>query len=204
MAEQTTTLQTIAPNQYTLKDITKGTRGLASLTGFEREEVSKFQYADEQIIAIEHEMQQKVAFKNKTYRFKALADTTNITGHDKQSFSLTSTLKPISSHMLPLWLSTQVCNETKQTKKKISVAVLKSKRIKTYEFNVFDEAPLLTRIDRIYPPGVNRNSQIWLDKNNHCLPIKTRHQEDDEPVIETKLLTHHLIDSEKPSAISHE
>lgn len=196
IAEQTTTLRAISPSQYSLQDITKGTHGLASFTGFERKALSRFQYSNQQVIKVEHEMQQKVAFKTKSYQFKTMANNT-ITGYDKQTFTLSSELMPISAHMLPMWLSHEVCKDTTQNLNQISVPVLKSKRIKTYDFKVVEESPLLTRVDRIYPIGVDRSSQIWLDRNNHCLAVKTRYQEADEPILETKLLSYKLLGSVK-------
>ncbi|VAW44710.1 hypothetical protein MNBD_GAMMA02-824 [hydrothermal vent metagenome] len=193
MAEQTTTFKSVSPNQYTLTDVTKGTHGLASFTGFERTETTHFQFEHNQTIAVEHNMQQKVAFKSKSYQFKALATENTISGQGKQAFTLETTIKPISSHMLPLWLSIQACDDTKQLTNHINVPVLKSKRIKIYEFSIIDESPQLYRVDRIYPTDTQRSSQIWLDKNKQCLPIKTQHREPEEPVIETNLSTHKLI-----------
>ena len=138
-------------------------------------------------------MQQKVAFQRKSFQFKALANNNTIVGHEKQAFTLETTVKPISSHMLPLWLSAQVCRAKKQHNKQISIPVLKSKRIKTYQFLIFNESHQFFRLERIYPANTQRSSEIWLDKNKNCLPTKTLHREADEPVIETKLLTHNII-----------
>ncbi len=132
-------------------------------------------------------MHQKVAFKSKSYNFKSSLTEDIISGKNKQTFIIETKLKPISSHMLPLWLSMKVCAENQQLPKRLSTPVLKSKNIKIYDFDVFDENQNFYRVDRVYPTDKQRISQIWLDKNMQCLPTKTKHKEADEPVIETIL-----------------
>lgn len=197
LAEQTTTFESVTPNQYTLTDITQGTRGLASFTGFKRSETTHFEFNHDQIITIEHSMRQKVAFKNKYYQFKLQKNNTTITGKSKQAFTIETALKPISSHMLPLWIGSQVCQESSPLTELTNVPVLKSKLIKNYDFTVIDEGNHLYRVERIYPAETQRSSQIWLDKSQNCLPVKTHHKEAEKPAIETKLLTHKQLKQQK-------
>ncbi|MCX7554999.1 hypothetical protein OS175_14070 [Marinicella sp. S1101] len=182
-AQQTTTLSINDNNQYTLKDITKGTNGLASLTGFNRQETTEFNLANEQIIDITHRMKQKVAFAKKSYRFESKLNT--ISGKGKKPFTFNSTTKPISAHMLPLWISALVC----QGQRFIEIDVLKSSQPKAYQFRVFDQDESLFRVERQYPASRQRSTHIWLDKNRHCFPVRTLHQVNGEPDIETKLKT---------------
>ncbi len=192
MAKQTTTYLSL-PSQHTLSDTTEGTHGLASFTGFKRNETTNFEIAGDKVTAIEHKMRQKVAFKKKSYQFKLSAKENIINGKNKKPFTLQTDIKPISSHMLPLWLSAQVCKKSVSSLKNISIPVLKSKKIKTYDFNVFAEANHLVRVERIYPKTVQKSSHIWLNTKQNCIPVKTLHKETGEPMIETKLLTHNLI-----------
>ena len=182
-AEQHTKLTRQANNQYTLKDTTKGTHGLASFTGFERQEKSTFMLSGENILVSQHNMKQEVAFSKKTFRFNTDPQSNTITGKHKKPFNLTTDLNPISTHLLPIWLSAKVCNgETS-----ITLPVLKSNHIKTYHFNVVLDQQNLIRAERIYPPTSEKSTQIWFDINRQCLPIKTLHKDGNEPVIETKL-----------------
>jgi len=158
MAKQTTTFKTHTINKHTLTDVTKGTRGLASFTGFKRTETTHFEFQHKQLIAVEHNMQQKIAFKSKSYHFKLLPNNNTIKGKSKQDFTLETTIKPISPHMLPLWLRHRVCHNPKPQVTHISVPVLKSKRIKTYDFTVIDENAQFFRIERVYPDNSQRSS----------------------------------------------
>lgn len=182
-AQQTTTLSINENSQFTLKDITKGTNGMASLTGFNRQETTQFNLTNEQIIDISHRMKQKVAFSKKSYRFESIQNT--ISGKGKKPFTFNSAIKPISAHMLPLWISTLAC----QGQRYIEVDVLKSSQPKSYQFRVFDQDESLFRVERQYPASRQRSTQIWLDKKRHCFPVRTLHQVNGEPDIETKLKT---------------
>ncbi len=192
MAKQTTTYLSSA-KQHKLSDSTEGTHGLASFTGFKRTETTLFETAQGKVTSIDHNMRQKVAFKKKSYQFKLSATENTINGKNKKPFKIETHIKPISSHMLPLWLSAQVCKKASSQVKKISIPVLKSKNIKTYDFNIYAEAEHLIRVERVYPTDSQKSSMIWLNKNTNCLPVKTLHKETDEPVIETTLLTHNLL-----------
>ncbi len=186
-AEQRSSFKRQPNNQFMLKDVTKGTHGLASFTGFERTETTHYSLDGMNLLDIKHKMDQEVAFKNKSFKFTAQRASNTIEGKSKKkAFSLTVDTKPISSHMLPWWLSVMVCDGAKS----IAIPVMKSKRIKTYQFKVIEDELGLIRVDRVYAPGTNRSTSTWLDKKMHCFPVKTRHQENDEPVIETALKTH--------------
>ncbi len=180
-AEQITTFVVSDNNQFTLTDETTGTHGLASMTGFKRIETTQFSFQHGSIIDIEHQMQQKVAFSKKKYHFKTQADRIN--GKAKKTFEIKSDIKPLSAHMLPVWLSSAVC----QGQKSIDLEVLKSNKTKTYRFKIIDEDANFFRVERQYPPGSERSTAIWLDKSKQCFPTKTLHQKKGDPVVETKL-----------------
>lgn len=168
-------------NGFQLKDQTTGTHGLASITGFTRTEITDFSISNNTISEIKHLMKQKVAFSKKSFQFEKQNNT--ITGTDKKQFTLTTASNPISAHLLPIWLSSMVCSGQTQ----LEIPVLKSKRIKNYKFKVFNENQQYFRVEREYPKDKKRSTKIWLDKNQNCFPTKTTHQENDDPIIKTKL-----------------
>ena len=186
-AEQKTTFKRTADGGYFLQDKTKGTHGLASLSGFERKETSQF-YLDEQTVTgIDHKMQQEVAFKTKKFKFNTAVGSNTIQGkHKKKPFELRATDKPISSHMIPWWVSAMAC----QGDQEMTLAVLKSNKIKTYHFKVTERQQSLIKVERIYDAGVQRATSMWLDQEKQCFPIKTQHQEGDDPMVETVLKKH--------------
>ncbi len=189
-AKQKTTFEQQTNNQFVLKDVTKGTHGLASLSGFERTETTHFELSDMNVVDIKHKMKQEVAFKSKVFKFNANVNDNSISGKNKkEDFSVQSDITPISSHMLPWWLSILVCDGAQS----ITIPVMKSKRIKTYQFKVTEEKQGLIKVDRVYESGVDRSTSTWLDKNMQCFPVKTRHQESDDPVIETVLINHQFM-----------
>lgn len=193
-AEQHTKLAQNNSAQYHLTDITKGTHGLASFTGFKRSESTTFELLDEAIKVNQHQMQQKVAFKKKRFSFRTDATTGQINGHYKDDFILEADVRPISPHLLPIWLSTLVCG----TNTELTVPVLKSNHIKYYQFKTEPQADDTTLVTRIYPANSDRSTQMWFDQNNHCLPIKTQHQEGDDPLIETTLKAFKFTPLSKP------
>lgn len=189
-AIQRTTFTRLADNSFRLQDKTEGTHGLAAWTGFERTETSSFVLEGLKIQAINHEMKQDVAFSNKHFKFNAEQNNDLISGQTKKvSFQLNSTTKPISSHMLPWWLSLMVC----EGQQLITIPVLKSKNIKTYRFKVTDASTDVIQVDRIYDANSVKSTQVWLDSKMNCFPVKTRHSEQGEPVIETTLEKHNLL-----------
>ena len=188
-AKQTTELRALGGHRYSLKDRTKGTHGLASMTGFERTESTEFKLQGLMLMAIEHRMKQAVAFSKRVFQFKAAEGSNRIQGkHKKEAFELETDQLPVSAHMMPWWLGYQWCLGTQPK----SVTVLKSKQLRTYQFKATHEADNTVRLDRVYPADADKSTSTWLDTQRHCLPIKTRHQEGDDPVIETVLKSHHL------------
>ena len=190
-AEQKSTFKRTADGGYWLQDKTKGTHGLASLSGFERKETSQFYLDDQTLTGIDHSMQQEVAFKTKRFKFNTAVGSDTIEGkHKKKPFSVRTNEKPISSHMIPWWISAMVC----QGDQNIALNVMKSNKIKTYHFKVTDEQQNLIQVERVYDAGVQRSTSMWLDKNKNCFPVKTQHQEGDDPVVETVLKKHQFFE----------
>ncbi len=193
-AEQHTKLTQQNAAQYQLTDITKGTHGLASFTGFKRSEHTTFELQAQSIQVNQHQMQQKVAFKKKKFSFRTDAETGQISGHYKDDFVLQAEVHPISPHLLPIWLSTLVCGTTTE----FTVPVLKSDHVKYYQFKTEPQADNTTLVTRIYPANSDRSTQMWFDQDNHCLPVKTQHREGDDPLIETTLKAFNLTNHSKP------
>lgn len=168
-------------SSFQLTDQTKGTHGLASMTGFNRTETTEFSIEKLNIKEIKHLMNQKVAFSKKSFQFEKQKNI--ITGKGKNKFTVSAESNPISAHLLPIWLSSLACSGETQ----IEIPVIKSKNIKYYQFKVFDESNQYYRVERQFPKNKKRSTKIWLDKNQGCFPTKTRHQEKDEPIITTQL-----------------
>ena len=188
-AEQTSTLK-IQPNGlFFLRDVTKGTHGLASFTGFERTESTTFKPVDGRHGVQSHQMHQSAAFSKRSFQFTLDQTQNKINGKDKKPFVISAASDPLSAHLMPIWISALVCaGETH-----FQLPVLKSKRLKTYEFKAYKESDSVIRVDRIYGPDSDRSTQSWFDLKNHCLPIKTKHRKADKPVIVTRLIKHRFL-----------
>ncbi|WP_395375267.1 hypothetical protein [Marinicella sp. W31] len=180
--QQKTTFKVASPQTYILKDTTKGTKGLASMLGFKRTETTELEFTASGLNALNHQMQQKISFKKKRYHFKK-TDNTYIGKHKGDTFQ-TEDINVLSSHAIPIGLSLISCQQPGQHQ----FTVLKSERSKVYNFQSQLQGDGLIRVDRIYSPERKRTTSIWLDPKQNCLPIKSRHQEDGEDPIETRLL----------------
>ena len=180
--QQKTTLTISSPHLYTLKDTTKGTKGLASMLGFKRTETTELEFSTSGLNAIQHQMQQKVSFKKKRYHFKK-TENAYIGKHKGNAFE-TADNAVLSSHAIPIGLSLISCKQPGQHQ----FTILKSDQSKVYQFQSQQQADGLIRVDRIYPPERKRTTTLWLDPKQNCLPVKSRHQEDGEDPIETRLI----------------
>jgi len=110
-AQQSTELIVIKPQHYKLTDRTKGTHGLASVTGFERTESTEFTLDGVKLLAINHRMKQDVAYSKREFQFNQSAGSAEITGkHQKKACSISSDQPPVSAHMIPWWLGHLACN----------------------------------------------------------------------------------------------
>lgn len=182
-AKQTTHLKYIPHNDtYQLTDSTIGTKGLASLLGFSRQESTVFKLKNQIMDAIQHTMQQKISFKKRIYSFEKQKNNYFISYKGKNSkIPLTSTL--ISSHAIPINLSLIACQNIDSKE----FTILKSSHPKKYKFQ-FKKENNLIKAERIYPNGVARKTYLWLNPQQHCLPVKSYHQEGDKDPVETRLI----------------
>lgn len=186
MAEQKTKLSQLAPNHFLLNDITKGTHGLASFTGFERSEGSEFLILKSNWEVQQHQMKQKVTFSKRFYSFKRNKSLNQIEGkHKKKQFIISGEEHPISAQMLPLRLADLAC---KNLQTSFKIAVLKSKKISHYQFNAIKQNDKLIKVSREYPAKSNKKSHVWFDPNQNCLAVKTEYNDEDN-LIETKIHT---------------
>jgi len=181
--QQTTTLTVAAPHLYVLSDTTKGTKGMASMLGFKRTETTELEYSPQGLLALKHNMQQKISFKKKRYHFERTHDT--YVGQYKGDAFQVNDAQVLSSHAIPIGLSLISCQQPGEHQ----FTVLKSENSKVYHFKSQQQADGLVRVDRIYPPERKRITTIWLDPKRNCLPVKSYHKEDGEAPIETRLLS---------------
>ncbi|WP_154223426.1 hypothetical protein [Marinicella rhabdoformis] len=186
MAEQKTTLKKSPEGLYILSDETTGTHGLASFTGFERSETSRFSTNNSHWSVYQHNMIQKVAFSKRQFNFSNNQQQTQIQGtHKKKPFTASNKEHPVSSHMLAVRLSALACLDDQTA---FTVPVLKSKKISRYHFTAETLDNKLIKVSREYPKQSTRQSHIWFDPEQNCLAIKTSYTDDDS-LIETKIHT---------------
>jgi len=184
-AQQTTRLTQISDTLWQIEDNIIGTKGMASLMGFKRTEITQFELTNEQIVATQHKMRQKVAFSKRNYNFIYDKSKSEYSGtyKDKPFTISTNQTKPvISSQLLPLAIAIEACNNQSEA----DFNVIKSNSSKTYHFR-FEKNKQPTA-NRVYPPNSKKKTQSWLDQTKHCWPTKQLHSESDEPTIETTLI----------------
>lgn len=184
VAEQSTTLSRNSEG-YVLYDQTIATKGMASWIGFQRQERSEFQIAPDTSLfeANKHQMKQDASISHREYQFDRLNDHQFKVLHKKENTTVSADQPIIATHMMPLQIGLLAC----QGKRQINLNILKNKRIKTYHFSVTIEHNGLLKVSRNYPKDSKRKTTSWLDPKQNCLTTQTRHQNDDEPLIETTL-----------------
>ncbi len=194
IATQKTTFK-YSDSNYILTDQTRGTHGMASLTGFERNETSEGILLNSTFKVLKHRMQQKVLFSKKSYQFSwQKKDDQYLGSYKKQPFTVKSPHSVISSHMMPIQLAQLACQGATQA----SFYVLKNKKAKQYQFTIERTANGLLKSSRVYPLPTQKKTESWLDPQQNCLTIKTRHQDTDE-VIETSLINIKLLTLANPT-----
>lgn len=183
--KQSTLLEKISENKWSIKDSITGTSGMASFIGFKRTETTEFEYKNNELIATHHEMNQKAAFSKKTYTFNWQADKSQFSINHKNQTSQfdPKDKKIISTQLMPLALALAACNQ----KNEVKLWVLKNNAAKPYQFKISNSDKLTA--DRVYNEGQTKSSKTLLDPNKQCLPIEQSHQDGDKPQITTKLIS---------------
>ena len=181
--QQTTVLNKIDDNHWSIVDTIVGTNGLASFVGFKRTESTEFKYSDNGLVAIKHDMLQKAALSKRKYHFEldSINNQYTVNLKDKQSILEPQLNTVISSQLLPIAIAIAACEKNTL----INLNVLKSKSTSPYQFELSAHKNFYAK--RIYPVEVEKQTVSWLDETKQCLPIKNIHEVKGEPTIETTL-----------------
>ena len=182
--KQVTELKRTTNNQWRLTDVLEGTRGMASVLGFERRETTTFSWHNQQLTVLEHQMQQKAAFSKRRYRFSYDPTQQLYTGeHKGDSFTTAGDQTVISAHLIPLVIGLAAC----QQQQAADLKLLKSKKIRDYRFTINSTQQAMTA-NRVFPPESQRTSQSTLDPQRMCLPTAQTHIEEDQPEVNSRLV----------------
>ncbi len=178
-ATLTSSLKKVGEKQYQLTDISEGTAGLASLLNFKRTERTDFIYRGQTPEVIHHSMNQKVAFKTKSYEFSHQPGETSYQGTDqKKPFQLNSQ-QPLLSNQLMSWqLTQQVCHNPKNN---MQWPVLKSEQAKLYYFKITAIDNNRTLVHRQYQNRPDKSTAIWINTQD-CYIEEITYQKDNKVV----------------------
>lgn len=182
--QQITKLIQLTNEEWQITDNIKGTHGIASVIGFERNESTTFKQTTTGLMAIDHKMTQKAAFSKRKYNFKFDQQKQQYDIDFKgESFHFKPKLDTviISSQMMPLSLAISACSHHTYHQ----MNILKNKKSKDYQFDI-DDMNQLT-VHRRYPSEENKSTQSLLDRNKQCLPYKQIHKNGHQDTIETIL-----------------
>lgn len=181
---QKTELTQTKDGLWRLTDVLEGTRGMASVLGFERHETTVFSWHNQQLTVLDHRMEQKAAFSKRRYRFTWDPDRQQYSGqHKDQPFTTTGPQQGvISAHLIPLSIGLAACQQLSEKK----LTVLKSKKVRDYHFTI-DLNSQPPQAHREFGPDSNRSSRSVLDSQRMCLPTAQTHIEEDQPAITSKL-----------------
>ncbi len=182
--KQTTVLEQISDNHWSIKDTIIGTSGMASLIGFKRIETTEFEYINNDLMATHHQMKQKAAFSNREYTFTWLPEKSiySIIYKDQTDQFDPQGKAIISAQLMPMALALAACKQQYD----VELLVLKNKMAKPYQFQISNTEKLIA--ERKYSGEQSKISKTWLDPERQCLPIEQSHQDGNEPNIITKLI----------------
>ncbi len=173
-------------DSYLLKDETDGTHGMASFLGFKRSETTSFYDINGNLIPHSYFMKQKVAFNKRESNYQIDFDQNKITGNHKgKSWNTLNFEENYSTpNLVKINLSIDVCAGKKDN---LNYKVLDAGKLKQYTFVIEKEENSVVEISKKHSKA-SRITKTWLDKTQHCLPIKTYHIEEGEEPIETQLI----------------
>jgi len=184
IGQSSTELSMDAP-LYVLTDKTNGTHGLASFLGFKRNEKTLFTENNGVLMPESYQMDQKVAFKKHQSNYQI--DIESKMAHGKHKGNDWQVAIPdvfTTPNLVILNLSQDICSGITTG---LNYTIIKDGKIKNYKFTITSEKEGIIEIDKVHSKPL-RVTKTWLDKGQHCLPIKTYHIEEGEEPLETKLI----------------
>lgn len=170
---------------YTITDKTKGTHGMASFLGFKRSEVTLFTENNGQLLPESYSMKQKVAFNKRKSNYLVDQENSKAYGkHKGDQWELPTPMHFLTPNLATLKLFNDVCTNPKSD---LSYQVLRKGKIQNFQFKITSQEDNIIEIDKIHSKP-SRITKMWLDTKQQCLPVRTYHIEEDEDVLETKLV----------------
>jgi hypothetical protein len=170
---------------YVLTDKTNGTHGMASFLGFKRTEKTLFTESDNVFVPESYKMDQKVAFKKRQSDYQVDSENKMAYGkHKGKDWQISTPETFTTPNLVALNLSQDICAGNTSD---LIYTLVKDGKIKKYQFTITSEKDGIIEIDKVHSKP-SRVTKTWLDKNQHCLPIKTYHIEEGEEPLETKLI----------------
>jgi hypothetical protein len=170
---------------YVITDRTNGTHGMASFLGFQRTERTIFTENNGLFSPGSYQLKQKVAFNKRNSNYQVDEDSQKISGTYKgDDWQLDKQQPFLTPNLVSLKLFIDVCAGESET---LNYDVLKKGRLNSYQFKVTSREKNIIEVDKIHNK-TTRTTKMWLDTNQHCLPIRTYHIEDGEESLETRLI----------------
>jgi hypothetical protein len=171
---------------FLLIDETDGTHGMASFLGFKRSETTSFYEIDGNLNPHSYLMKQKVAFNKRESSYKIDFDSNTVSGNHKgTSWNINNFSENYSTpNLVKINLSLDICAGKTDN---LNYKVLDAGKLKQYNFVIEKEENSVVEISKKHSKA-SRITKTWLDKNQHCLPVKTYHLEEGEEPIETQLI----------------
>jgi hypothetical protein len=170
---------------YIITDRTDGTHGMASFLGFIRTEETTFTDNNGLLLPGSYKLKQKVAFNKRNSDYYVDKENQVTSGNYKGNDWRLKTQEPfLTPNLVSLKLFMDICSGKNEN---LNYDVLKKGGIHSYQFKVTSRENNIIEVDKIHNKAT-RITKMWLDTDQHCLPIKTYHVEDDEDSLETKLI----------------
>jgi len=155
---------------YTITDKTTGTHGMASLLGFKRSETTIFLEENGELIPKSYQMKQKIAFNKRHSEYQVNSDNHKVVGkHRGDDWQLDTTDKFLTPNLVSLNLFNDICAGKRSD---LNYKVLKKGKIQSYKFIITSQKDNIIEVDKIHSKPT-RITKMWLDINEHCLPIRT-------------------------------
>ena len=171
---------------YTITDKTDGTHGMASFLGFKRSEKTLFTSNNGMLSPESYKMSQKVAFNKRSSSYQIDKENNEVNGNYKgDDWQLKTQQAFLTPNLVSLKLFLDVCAGKKDN---LNYRVLKKGSLHDYQFKITSENKNIIEVDKVHSKA-SRVTKLWLDTNQHCLPIRTYHIEEGEDSLETKLLS---------------
>lgn len=191
LGEARLNLRSVGENKWEFVSETKGTRGLAGLSGVSIREHSLFRWNGERLQALKYQFDQEVAFKSKQRTLDIDPETKLISGTDDNGeFNLTYADDTLDRNLVVLALAIDL----RANKKTLSYRVAGKRKIDIHRYVIAGSEKIMIgkaevealRIDRVRDE-VGRSTTTWIAPSLHYLPIRIRQLEPDGETIEMRL-----------------